>query len=55
MLTLLEFLAFVTTLRFFWRLLCMLCGRPTGGAWRNTVPRNIFARIASPRGRRAAA
>jgi HAE1 family hydrophobic/amphiphilic exporter-1 len=33
-LTLLEFFAFLTTLRFFWRAGRRLCGLPTGGLWR---------------------
>jgi HAE1 family hydrophobic/amphiphilic exporter-1 len=34
LLTVLEFLAFLTTLRFFWRLGRHLMGLPTGGLWR---------------------
>jgi hypothetical protein len=33
-LTLLEFFAFLTTLRFFWRLGRRVLGLPTGGLWR---------------------
>jgi len=44
-LTLLEFVAFLTTLRFFWRFALFAAGRPAGGAWRNVVPRSLPARL----------
>lgn len=37
-LTLLEFVAFLTTLRFFWRLGRRALGLPTGGLWRKEAP-----------------
>jgi hydrophobic/amphiphilic exporter-1 (mainly G- bacteria), HAE1 family len=42
----LEFLAFLTTLRFFWRLARHLAGKPTGGLWRRDAPVAEAARLA---------
>jgi HAE1 family hydrophobic/amphiphilic exporter-1 len=44
-LTFFEFLAFLTTLRFFWRFAMFAIGRRTGGVWRNVEPRNLPARL----------
>lgn len=43
--TLLEFVAFLTCLRYVWRLLRAIVGLPAGGYWRDKVPMNLFARL----------
>ncbi|MET0382300.1 MAG: efflux RND transporter permease subunit [Burkholderiaceae bacterium] len=45
-----EFVAFLTTLRFFWRLLRAAAGRPAGGLWRDRPPMPMWR---PPRPRRA--
>ena len=51
----LEFLAFLTTLRFFYRFLRFAIGLRTGGLWRHTEPMNLVRRLTSRRARRGAA
>jgi HAE1 family hydrophobic/amphiphilic exporter-1 len=48
-LTFLEFFAFLTTLRFFYRLLRFILGLPTGGVWRNVTPMSLQARMSGRR------
>jgi HAE1 family hydrophobic/amphiphilic exporter-1 len=43
--TFLEFLAFLTTVRFFYRFVLYAIGRRAGGLYRNAVPMNLFARL----------
>jgi HAE1 family hydrophobic/amphiphilic exporter-1 len=49
-LTFLEFFAFLSTVRFFWRIVLWACGRPAGGLWRDAEPRSLLARLSGRRG-----
>jgi predicted RND superfamily exporter protein len=51
----LEFLAFLTTLRFFYRFLRFAIGLRTGGLWRHSEPMNLVRRLTTRRARRGAA
>ena len=53
-LTLLEFFAFLTTLRFFYRFTLYAIGLPTQGKWRDTEPMALPVRLARWWDRRAA-
>jgi len=48
-LTLLEFLAFCTTLRYVYRLLRFVVGLPTGGLWRGVAPLALHRRLGRAR------
>jgi HAE1 family hydrophobic/amphiphilic exporter-1 len=48
-LTFLEFLAFLTTGRFFYRFVRFALGLPTGGVWRNATPMSLPARMGGRR------
>jgi hypothetical protein len=50
-LTFLEFFAFLTTVRFFWRAGRRAFGLPTGGLWRRQEPRRASLRCAGRRNR----
>ena len=49
----LEFLAFVTTVRFFYRFVLYAFGFPAGGLWRKAEPMNLARRFATRKSRAA--